>query len=235
MTFVRSILFNIVFYIWTFGLLTVGLPTLLLPKKCTLIVPIIWSKGCQFLLYVICGIRVKYEGLDNLPQQNGYIIASKHQSAMETALFHHLVPNTIYIMKRSLLCLPLAGWYFIKTGCIAINRKAGMRAMHQLMTEATARLKAGLNVVIFPEGTRTKPKTRGKYNAGVAMIYEKCQVPVVPVALNTGYFWPKNSYKRYAGTVTIRFLPPIPAGLDKRAFMARLENDIEQACATLLP
>ena len=209
------------------------LPILILPRKYTIWAPTLWCHSTRFLLRWITGIHVKIKGLHNLPQKNGYIVASKHQSAMETVLFHALIPNAVYILKKSLVFIPIVGWYFLKTGCIAINRKAGMKSMHQLMHDACQRINEGYNVIIFPEGTRTKPGTKGKYNPGVAMIYEKCQVPVVPVALNTGYFWPKNSFKRYPGTVTIEFLKPIEPGLDKREFLSKLEKNIEQACQNL--
>ncbi len=233
--FIRSVLFMIVFYVLTFVQSVFYLTLLVLPRRYTIWAPTLWCHINRFLLRWIAGIKVTVKGLENLPKQNGYIVAAKHQSAMETVLFHALVPNTVYILKKSLIFIPIVGWLFLKTGCIAIDRKAGMKSMHQLMSDACQRLQDKYNVIIFPEGTRTQPGTKGKYNPGVAMIYEKCQSPVVPVALNTGYFWPKNSYKRYPGTATIEFLPVIEPGLDKRAFLTRLEDQIETACAQMKP
>ena len=233
--FIRSVLFQIAFYLVTIVQAVLYLPILILPRRYTIWAPTFWCHSSRFLLRWVAGIRVDVKGLENLPKTGGYIVASKHQSAMETVLFHALVPNAIYILKKSLVFIPIVGWYFLKTGCIAINRQAGMKSMHQLMHDACARIQDGYHVIIFPEGTRTKPGTRGKYNPGVAMIYEKCQAPVVPVALNTGYFWPKNSFKRYPGTVTIKFLPPIEPGLDKRAFLTQLEEKIEHACSSMTP
>ncbi len=231
--FLRSFLFQLLFYISSLIQAVLYLPILLLPRRYTLWAPTLWCRSTRFLLRWIAGIHIHVAGLENLPKKNGYIIASKHQSAMETVLFHALLPNVVYILKKSLIFIPLVGWYFLKTGCIAINRKAGMKSMHQLMSDACQRLQEGYNVVIFPEGTRTKPGSKNKYNPGVFILYEKCNVPVIPVALNTGYLWPKNSFKRYPGKATIQFLPPIQKGLDKHQFLTQLEKNIETACHQL--
>ncbi len=232
---IRSILFMFLFYVWALLIVLLFLPTFLLPAKYAILAPETWTHGNRFLLKWITGIRIHVTGVENLPKKNGYIVASKHQSAMETVLLHLFVPNMIYILKKSLLFLPFAGWYFIKTGCIAIDRKAGIKSMHLLMTKASSQLKKGFNILIFPEGTRTKPRTKTKYNPGVFLLYENCKVPVVPVALNTGYFWPKNSFRRHAGTVTFKFLPQIPAGLGKKQFMNELEQTIESSCQKMEP
>lgn len=229
----RSVLFTIVFYLITLFLFIVMLPTLFLPRKRALFFPIFWTRLSNFLLRVFCGVRIRVEGLENLPQQSGYIVASKHQSALETTVFHHLVPNTFYVLKRELLWVPLAGLYFLKTGCIPIDRKGGASTMRKMMTAVRQRLADGMNLIIFPEGTRTAPGTKKPYSPGVAFLYEQCQVPVVPVALNSGSCWPKNKMIKHAGTVTIRFLPPIEPGLPRRAFLDELYRRIEDAQDTL--
>ena len=212
-------MFVVVFFLWV----------LLLPKKMVIHSAEVWCKGNRILLRFIAGIRVEVKGLQNLPKKNGYIVASKHQSAMETVLFHAVLPNTIYVMKKSLFFLPLAGWYFYLSGCIAVDRKKGTSSLRNMFVKAKDRLSKGFNIVIFPEGTRTAPGAQTKYNPGLAMIYEAVNVPVIPTALNTGYFWPKNSVKRYPGTVTIEFLPAIEPGLEKRQFMKTLQDTIEGA------
>ena len=232
--FLRSFFFCVIFYTWTVGILTFFLWTFILPKKTANFVPTLWAKGNLVILRIF-GLKVKIEGRENLPKENGYLVAAKHQSALETTFLHALVPNTIYVLKKSLVFLPLAGFYFIITGCIPIDRSKGTSAMRLMLSVAKQRLKEGFNIIIFPEGTRCKPHTKTKYNPGVAFIYEQCQVPVVPVALNTGFFWPKNSFKKYAGTITVRFLPPIPAGLDKREFLHAMETQIETACEQIKP
>ena len=217
----RSVLFTVVFYIVTLFLFVVMIPTLFMPRKQALSFPIFWSKMAKVMLKLFCGIEVRVEGLENLPKQNGYIIASKHQSAMETTIFHRIVPNMFYVLKKELMYLPLAGFYFIKTGCIPIDRKGGTKTMRKMLQGVQKRLSQGMNLVIFPEGTRTAPGTKKPYSPGVAFLYEQCRVPVVPVALNSGYCWPKNKTLKYAGTVTVKFLKPIESGLPKREFMQK--------------
>lgn len=223
----RSVLFTVVFYIVTLFLFIVMIPTWFMPRKQALFFPIFWSKMAKVMLKVFCKIDVRVEGLENLPKENGYIIASKHQSAMETTIFHRIVPNMFYVLKKELMYLPLAGFYFIKTGCIPIDRKGGTKTMRKMLQGVQKRLAQGMNLVIFPEGTRTAPGTKKPYSPGVAFLYEQCQVPVVPVALNSGYCWPKNKTMKYAGTVTVKFLKPIEPGLPKRVFMDELYQRIE--------
>ena len=229
----RAILFTIIFYILTLVLSVVFLPTFLLPRKCALIFPIIWTWLTPRLTYLICGIKVEFKGLENLPKENGYIIACKHQSALETLLFHAIVPNTFYVLKRELLLIPFAGWYAPKTGCVAIDRKGGGTAMRKMLNKVQKNLAKGMNLIIFPEGTRTKPGEKHPYSPGVALLYEQCKAPVVPVALNTGYCWPKNQMRKIPGTVTVEFLPPMPADLHRRAFLSELQDRIEDACEKL--
>ena len=228
---IRSILFFIVFYAWSCIILVGFSWVLFFPPKMVIHSAEVWCKGTRFLLRWIANIRVEIRGMENLPKKNGYIVASKHQSAMETLLFHSFLPNTIYVMKKSLFFLPLAGWYFYLSGCIAVDRKKGTSSLRKMFVQAKERLNKGFNIVIFPEGTRTAPGAKTKYNPGLAMIYEAVNVPVIPTALNTGYFWPKNSVKRYPGTVIIEFLPAIEPGLEKREFMRVLEERIETAVA----
>ena len=229
----RSVLFAIVFYITTLFLFFVMVPTLFMTRKGALCFPILWTKWTAVLLKYICHIHIRVEGLENLPRKNGYIIASKHQSAMETLIFHRLVPNTFYVFKRELMLLPLAGIYALKTGCIPIDRGGGTKTMRKMLAGVRSRLADEMNLIIFPEGTRTPPGFKKPYSPGVAFLYEQCSVPVVPVALNTGYCWPKNKVAKFAGTVTVRFLPPILPGMPRRAFLDELYNRIETAQDTL--
>ncbi len=226
---IRSIAFLFCLYGGTLILFIVFTPTLFMSRKKALCFPIFWSTVMPKILAGVCGVKLRIKGLENLPKESGYIIASKHQSAMETIVFHATVPNIFYILKKELLFLPIAGLYFLKSGCVAIDRSGGAKTMRKMLTAVQERLKEGMNLVIFPEGTRTQPGTKIPYKPGVALLYEQCRMPVVPVALNTGFCWPKNKTLKKSGTVTIEFLPPIMPGLDKRAFLAELENKIETA------
>lgn len=225
----RSISFMIAFYVVTAVLCITFLPTLFMSRKAAGTFPIIWTKVTPKLLWYICGIKICFKGLKNLPQKNGYIIASKHQSAMETLLFHALVPNTFFVLKRELIFIPLAGLYALRTGCVAIDRGGGASAMRKMLNAVQKNLEQGMNLIIFPEGTRTKPGEQKPYSPGVALLYEQCGAPIVPVALNSGYCWPKNQTKKIPGTVTVQFLKPIEPGLHKRALLAELQDRIEEA------
>lgn len=224
---IRSILFLFTFYLFTAILFTLMLPALFLPRSVEYAFLYFWTKGARCLLKVFCGITVNVKGLENLPQKNGYIIAAKHESAMETVLFHSLVPHVFYIFKQELLWVPLANLHALKTGCVAIDRSAGGSAMRTMLEKTKKHLSEGLNLVIFPEGTRVAPDAPTKCAPGIAFLYANCNVPVVPVALNTGYCWGKNKTLKKAGTVTVSFLKPIEPGLEKREFLHRLENELE--------
>lgn len=226
---IRSVLFLFILYFITLILFFVFIPTLFMSRRAASCFPRFWSWFMIKCLYLICGIQIQIKGLENLPKKNGYIIASKHQSALETIVFHSIVPDIFYVLKRELLLIPIAGIYFIKTGCIPIDRRGGAKTMRKMLHGVQTRLKEHWNLIIFPEGTRTKPGTKKPYNPGVAFLYEQCQVPVVPVALNTGYCWPKNKTKKIPGIITIQFLDPIPTGLHGRAFLSELYDRIEEA------
>lgn len=226
---IRSIAFMVAFYVVTAVICVVFLPTLLMSRKAASTFPILWTKVTPQLLWYICGIKICFKGLENLPTENGYIIASKHQSAMETLLFHALVPNTFFVLKRVLIYIPIAGLYALRTGCVPIDRAGGATAMRKMLNAVQKNLQQGMNLVIFPEGTRTKPGEQKPYSPGIALLYEQCGAPIVPVALNSGYCWPKNQTKKIPGTVTVHFLKPIAPGLHKRALLAELQDRIEEA------
>ena len=227
MIVLKSILFTLLLYVESLVIFVVMFPLVFFPRKYVLWIPIVWTKTVRKTLDWVCQIKIKIEGKENLPKENGYIVASKHQSAMETLLFHSLVPNVFYILKQSLMWLPLANLYAWRTGCIPIDRKGGTKTMRKMLNNASKRLSEKMNLIIFPEGTRVPPKERKRYSPGIAFLYENCNVPVIPVSLNTGVYWPKNSFMKYPGTVIVKFLPPIQPGLDKREFLNRLENTIE--------
>jgi 1-acyl-sn-glycerol-3-phosphate acyltransferase len=225
----RSLLFVASFYLSTLFLFIIMLPILLVPRKYALLFPFCWTHMTNALMRLICGIQIKVEGLENLPKEAGYIVASKHQSALETTVFHRIVPNMFYVLKQELMFIPFAGLYFLKVGCVPINRGGGTKTMRSMLERVQKRLSQGMNLVIFPEGTRTAPGTKQPYSPGTAFLYEQCKVPVVPVALNSGYCWPKNKTIKHPGTVTIRFLEPIAPGMEKRAFLKELYDRIETA------
>jgi 1-acyl-sn-glycerol-3-phosphate acyltransferase len=132
-------------------------------------------------------------------------------------------------MKRELFWLPFFGWYTKKYGAIGIDRGAGGAAIRQLMKDARKSVAAGRPIIIFPEGTRTPPGKIGDYQSGIAALYGDLKIPVVPIALNSGMYWPRRKLIRRPGVITLRFLSPIPPGLPRKEFMERLESEIETA------
>ena len=176
---------------------------------------------------VICGIKYRVEGMENLPKDKPFIIASNHQSAYETFLYWLLFNEPAFVLKKSLAQIPFVGWALLREGCIAIDRKAGMSAMMKVLAGSEKRLKEGQSVVIFPEGTRVRPGEKVPYHGGIALMYAKLDAPIVPVAVNSAKVWGKNSLIKRPGTVTVRVMPVIPAGLPKTEFLTLLENTVE--------
>lgn len=186
-----------------------------------------WAIFNLWWLRVICGLGHEVEGLDNIPQRAS-IIMCKHQSAWETLVLQLIFPPQVWILKRELLWIPIYGWALAAMQPIAINRSSMIRAMRQIIDEGCNRLQQGLWVVIFPEGTRIAPGTRGKYQSGGGMLAEKAGCPVVPVAHNSGYFWPRNSLKKWPGIIKMVIGPPIDSrGKSAEEIMAQVEDWIE--------
>ncbi|KJS36876.1 MAG: acyl-phosphate glycerol 3-phosphate acyltransferase [Rhodospirillaceae bacterium BRH_c57] len=234
MVFIRSVLFNIFYILWTVVVGTLYLPLLLLPAR-FLDGPIrFWLRGFLVGAWVFAGIRWRVEGRENLP--NGpCILASKHQSAWETFFFHLLVDRPVYVLKKELFNIPLAGWYMRKTGMIGIDRKAGGTALKAMLRGADQRIAEGRPIILFPEGTRVPPHGFHPYQPGIAALYGRVggHAPVVPVALNTGMFWPRKSFLKRPGEVVVRIMPPLPPGLDKKVFLETLRTEIDTATAEL--
>jgi 1-acyl-sn-glycerol-3-phosphate acyltransferase len=228
----RSLLFNLVFYVWMAILGTVSLPVLLLPRRFAWAVGRLYVRQMMVLLRNLVGLDYRVIGAAHLPH-GAAIVAMKHQSAWETLILPLLFADPAVVLKRELLLLPFFGWWQMKLGMIAVDRGAGARALKQIVAQARDRLAQGRTIVIFPQGTRTPPGARRPYQPGLAALYLQLGVPVVPVALNSGLFWRRRSCLRLPGTMTIEFLPPIAPGLARAAFEAALEQAIEAATARL--
>ncbi len=231
-TFIRSLIFNIYFVVVSGTYVVVGSTLFcLMPRRFHSRTAHYWAlaivKGAQCVL----GLKYTVEGLENLPDDANYIIASKHQSAFETYLFNIIFKNPAFVLKRELAIVPFMGWQLFLTGAIAIDRSSGMIAMKKILNGAKKRLKDDQPVIIFPEGTRVPYGKTGNYHPGIALLYNHLpDTPVYPVAVNTGKFWKKASFMKYAGTVKVKILPAMPKGLSKAEFMAELQNRIETAC-----
>lgn len=204
------------------------LPMVVLPRPAFRLFVQLWSSGNAFLLRYVAGIRVDVRGRENIPTEPA-IIASKHQSEWETHIFLHLVHDPVYVMKKELGYIPAYGLYARKMGMLFIDRGGRSKTLRKLVQGAKDALRNRRTVVIFPEGTRSMPGKKLPYRVGIAALYHELNTPVYPVAHNSGHYWPKKSFRKYAGTIVIEFLPPIPAGLERREFMTRLEDTIERA------
>lgn len=232
--FIRSIIFNIILICWTIFLGVIFIPLLFLPESRLLDKVIkFWAKGICFFLKVICNVEIKNSGMQNIPLTN-CIVASKHQSALDIILLVASIKNPVFIMKSSLLYLPVIGNYAKKMGMIAINRLAGATALKKMIKSVQLALKNNKSVIIFPEGTRTKPGAKTKYHSGILAIYQASKYPVLPVALNTGLCWKRNSFIKTPGIVTIKFLPILPNNIEKDLFMIKLYEEIEHESNLLL-
>lgn len=229
----RSALFIVFMWLWTATLCMLYLPLLALPRKAMLPAAKLWLAGVQTGLRLLAGLRFELRGAENLPP-GPLIIASKHQSAFETFVFHLLLNDPAYILKRELLWIPFFGWYLGKTGVIAIDRSAGTKALKAMVKGAEDAVAEGRPVVIFPEGTRAAPGAKLPYHSGIAMLYGALKVPVVPIALNSGLFWRRRGFLKKPGILVIQALPAILPGMDRKAFMVELETRIETATDALV-
>jgi len=228
----RSLAFNLAFYVNVIVLMIGGLPMILRGRRGIFALARLWASISIWLLKTICGLRLEFRGLENIPK-GGYIIAAKHQSLLETiALLEH-APDFAIVLKRQLTLIPLFGLYLVGSQQIAIDRSRGRGALAQIIARAGEVLRAGRQVFIYPEGTRRPPGAPARYKQGVGALYAEIGAPCLPVALNTGLFWGRRGFSRRPGVAVIEYLPPIAPGLPREVFAARLETVIETACARL--
>jgi len=232
-TLLRSLLFQLVFLLWTAGLGIVALPLLLAPRRIVMRFGTFWSRGSFALLKVFAGLGYELRGRENLPQGPA-IIAMKHQSAWDAFAAPILFDDPAVVIKRELGWLPFYGWYAVKAGSITIDRGAGTRALKRMIA-AAQRVKAeGRPIMIFPQGTRSAVGEKKPYLPGVAALYRQLDLPLVPVAVNSGLFWRRRSLMRRPGTILVEILPLIPPGLARDEMMRRLESAIETATDRLV-
>ena len=229
---VRSIVFNVLFYLNTLFWLIVGLPTFFMPYRATIWIAKSWGR-VNLVLLRVAGIDCELRGVAKIPS-GPLIVASKHQSAWETFALLPLFDNPLFIVKRELMWIPVFGWLMRKGRMVPVDRGAGSQALIAMTERARIELTRGRQLIIFPEGTRRPAGAEPRYKYGVAHLYAAEGVPCLPVALNSGLFWPRRSLWLRPGTVIVEFLDPIAPGLDKDAFFERLRSVIEEATARLL-
>jgi 1-acyl-sn-glycerol-3-phosphate acyltransferase len=229
----RSLLFNALFYVNITIRMIVALPTILLPYSFLHGVLRRYASSTLWFLQVVCGTKVEWRGREKLPT-GPCIVACKHQSLWETFALFMLLPDPTYVLKRELMWLPLFGWLATKARMIPIDRGLHTKALASMTAAARREAARGRQIVIFPEGTRRPPGAKPRYLPGVAFLYAELGLPCVPIALNSGLFWPRRSLRRHPGTVLVEVLDPIPPGLEKREFLMRLQNATEQSTARLV-
>jgi 1-acyl-sn-glycerol-3-phosphate acyltransferase len=233
MTVLRSLAFNVAFYantvLWLFALI----PLLVLPRKIFLRAVQAWGSVSIWLMRVLAGIRLEFRGLEKIPS-GGLLVASKHQSAAETFSLLTLFDDPTFVLKRELQWIPLFGWYTMKAAQVPVNRSAGSAALADMNERARKEAARGRQIIIFPEGTRRAPGAPPAYKYGIAHLYQNLGVPCLPVAMNTGVFWPRRSFMRRPGTMVIEVLDPIPPGLPRDAFFEEVKAAIEAGCDRLL-
>ena len=233
MLVVRSVLFNIAFYLNTTLWVLAGLPTFLMPYRAIIWIAKSWGRANLWLLRVIANVDYEIRGLEKIPA-GPLIVAGKHQSAWETFALLHLFDNPLFIVKRELEWIPLFGWLMIKGRMVPVDRKRGREALALMTARARVELAEGRQLIIFPEGTRRPVGAEPRYRFGIAHLYEDVGVPCLPLALNSGLFWPRRTFLRRPGKVIVEILDPIPPGMEKEAFFEKLCAEIEVASVRLI-
>jgi 1-acyl-sn-glycerol-3-phosphate acyltransferase len=229
----RSLLFNVAFYInivlWMLALI----PTFFMPRRLFMRAVQLWARSSLWLLRFLAGTRVEFRGLDRIPP-GGLLIASKHQSLWETFALLPIFDDPTFILKRELQWIPFFGWYTWKAKCIPVDRKAGSQALVRMTARAREEVRAGRQILIFPEGTRRPAGAPPAYKYGVAHLYQNLGVSCLPVALNSGLYWPRRKFIRRPGTIVVEILEPIPPGLTREDMFNTAQERIEAASERLL-
>ena len=229
----RSVLFNILFFVTTTLFVVIGSPFLVLPRSWAMAALKVHARFELFLLRLIIGTKIEVRGREKIPD-GPCLVASKHQSAWETFALIPIFRDPALLMKRELFWIPFHGWFSYKFQMIPVDRDKGPTALRRMLREAKKRIEDGREIIIFPEGTRRAPGAPPDYKTGIVLLYDALGVPCLPLALNSGLFWPRRSVIRRPGTIIVEILDPIPPGLPKAELLRRLETAIEGASDRLL-
>jgi len=223
---IRSGLFSVAFYATTALFLVVGSPLLLAPRSWAMAGLKAHAHATVWLMRWIVGTKMEVRGREHLPD-GAYLVAAKHQSAWDTIALILLFPDPALVMKAELLRIPVYGWFCRKFGMIPIRRETGPSALRAMLADANDRIAHGRQVFVFPEGTRREPGAAPDYKPGVLLLYDALEVPCVPIALNSGLFWPRDGRAHRAGTIVVEIQPAIPAKLPRKVFREQLIEAIE--------
>ncbi len=226
MILIRSLIFNILFFGWTILLAVFSIPSVVFGKSAVSYVLHTWLKSVYFLEKHILNLTYTLRGLENLPE-TPYLVAMKHQSAWETMKLHIIFNDPAVVLKKELMDIPLWGHYAKLMEMIPVDRKRGSEAMTFMVKHAKQRVNDKRPIVIFPQGTRVGVGQKKKYKYGVIRLYEELHIPIVPVALNSGVYWPRKALVIKPGTIIVDILPPIPSGQNPQDVLRKLEETIE--------
>jgi 1-acyl-sn-glycerol-3-phosphate acyltransferase len=229
----RSVAFAVAFYLNTTAFVVIGAPFLLGPRRWAMTALRLHARVSLWLLRVICRTGIEVRGLEKLPTPP-FLVAAKHQSAWDTFALLPLFRDPALVMKAELGDIPVYGWFAHKFEHILIKRKRAAGALRDMIVDAKARVAEDREVLIFPEGTRSAPGSAPDYKPGLVALYEALKVPCVPLALNSGLYWPRRQFIRYPGTIVVEILDVIGPGMGRAAFKAEIEQRIETASRRLI-
>ncbi len=227
MLFLRSFFFNIFLYSGIATACIISIPLLFIKDRYMICAGKILSDYVVLILRIFLNAKIEFKGLENLKKNQKYFVASAHQSMFETFALQTVLPGPIFILKKELIRIPVFGWCLKKIGAVEIVRdtatKENLNFFERILNKTNQSKRP---ILIFPQGTRVDYRERVPFKKGVGRIYEALKLPCVPVALNTGKIWPKNSFNKYPGNVVISFLNPIEPGLEKDRFIKKLQDNI---------
>ena len=224
---VKNFIFSFFFFFGIIIISLIFLPTLLLPNKIVLFGGKVMGYWAGFCLKLFLSTKIYIKGNENIISDKKFFIASSHQSMFETFYLQTIFNSPIFILKKELLQIPIFGWYLKKIGSISIKRNKISKDNLSFFDDVSKIVSTSNRpIVIFPQGTRVLPTERPEFKKGVSRIYKELNIPCQPIAINSGYVWPKNGSKSSNKTITVSILEPISAGLDKEQFLKILENSI---------
>ena len=233
MLLVRSLLFALAFYVTTALFLVLGSWLLIAPRSWAMAGLRTHAIVSVWLLRVIAGTKLEVRGQEKL-SKGAVLVVSKHQSAWDTFGLVPLFRDPAIVLKDELKWIPFYGWFCVKFEHILVKRDKAAKALKTMIADAQIRVAQGREIVIFPEGTRQAPGAPPDYKPGYVALYEALEIPCVPLALNSGLFWPRRQFIRHPGTIVVEFLDPIPPGLPRKEFRAVLEARLEEASQRLV-
>ena len=223
----RNYLFNILFFSGITFISIIFLPSLLLPRVFVIFGGKLMGWWASFCLKIIMFTKIEILGKENIIKNEKFFIASSHQSMFETFYLQTIFNSPVFILKKELLLIPIFGWYLKKIGSISIKRNKITKDNLGFFEDIAKIISSSKRpLIIFPQGTRVLPNERPPFKKGASRIYEELKIPCQPVAINSGYVWPKKGPKSSYKTITISILKPIAAGLPKEEFLNNLETSI---------